>query len=116
MQMEQRLLEMGFPSEDVARALQATGNNYEAACTWLLGEHEEHDESAIDEDSPLVRAIFSHPAISAGLTNPRVLQAFRAMVENPSSVGNYLADPEIGPLILQVHSILQGVLPSSRNS
>lgn len=32
---------MGFPSEDVTRALQATGNNYEAACAWLLGDHEE---------------------------------------------------------------------------
>lgn len=108
--VEQRLLEMGFPSEEVTRALRATGNNYEAAMAMLLGENDE-DENAFDEDSPIVRAIFSNPIVGAGLSNPRVMQAFRAMVENPASVANYIADPEVGPLILQVHAILQN-LPS----
>jgi len=105
---EQRLLEMGFSSEDVARALRATGNNYEAACALLVGE----EESPLDEDSPIVGAIFSNPVVSAGLANPRVMQAFRAMVEDPTTVANYINDPEVGPLILQVHSILQGIIPN----
>jgi len=107
---EQRLLEMGFSSDDVARALRATGNNYEAACALLVGEADE--ENPLDEDSPIVGAIFSNPVVSAGLSNPRVMQAFRAMVEDPTTVANYISDPEVGPLILQVHSILQGLTPN----
>lgn len=108
---EQRLLEMGFSSEDVGRALRATGNNYEAACAMLVGETDE--DNALDEDSPIVGAIFNNPVVSAGLANPRVMEAFRAMVEDPTTVANYINDPEVGPLILQVHSILQGLNPNS---
>jgi uncharacterized UBP type Zn finger protein len=31
---------MGFPPDDVNAALQATNNDYEAACEWLLGDRD----------------------------------------------------------------------------
>ena len=31
---------MGFPKEDCITALQLTNNNYERACSWLLGDRE----------------------------------------------------------------------------
>jgi hypothetical protein len=94
---------MGFSSEDVARALRATGNNYEAACALLVGEADvipltlspfsfplfflslpsllffltpSQEDNPLDEDSPIVGAIFSNPVVSAGLSNPRVMQGF----------------------------------------
>jgi hypothetical protein len=38
---------MGFPSEDVARALRQTGGNYEAACALLVGENDDVSLSSL---------------------------------------------------------------------
>ena len=43
------------------------------------------------------------------MQSERVLQAFQAMIEDPSSAHDYLNDPEVGPILLRVHSILSRV-------
>jgi len=109
-----RLQEMGFSNEDITLALRTTNNNYEAAAAWLLGDRDMGGENtdangplgSIDESNPLVHAILSHPTIQASLSNPRVINAFQTMIENPSTSSQYVNDPEIGPILLQVHNII----------
>ena len=43
------------------------------------------------------------------MQSERVLQAFQAMIEDPSSAHAYLNDPEVGPILLRVHAILSQV-------
>ena len=129
----QQLVEMGFPREDVMAALAATHNDHDAACAWLLGErgggggggageelhpHGDGDGSqardAGAQGDPenmhmLLGDILSHPAIQQGMQSERVLQAFQAMIEDPSSAHDYLNDPEVGPILLRVHAILSQV-------
>lgn len=129
----QQLVEMGFPREDVLAALAATHNEHDAACAWLLGERggaagEEHrphasqaeDRAQRDPESMhmLLGDILSHPAIQQGMQSERVLQAFQAMIEDPSSAHDYLNDPEVGPILLRVHTILSRVAeqPRERNN
>jgi len=109
-----KLQEMGFTNEDINLALRTTNNNYEAAAAWLLGDRDMGGENpdangplgSIDESNPLVHAILSHPTIQASLSNPRVITAFQTMIENPSTSSQYVNDPEIGPILLQVHNII----------
>jgi Kip1 ubiquitination-promoting complex protein 2 len=128
----QRLVEMGFPREDVLAALAATHNDHDAACAWLLGErggsgagaeHPPHSSPAEQDGTPgdpgsmhmLLGDILSHPAIQQGMQSERVLQAFQAMIEDPSSAHDYLNDPEVGPILLRVHSILSRVAEQRNN-
>jgi len=110
----QRLQEMGFSNEDVTLALRTTNNNYEAAAAWLLGDRDMGGDNAdvngalgsLDDSNPLVHAILSHPTIQASLSNPRVINAFQTMIENPATSSQYVNDPEIGPILLQVQDII----------
>jgi Kip1 ubiquitination-promoting complex protein 2 len=43
------------------------------------------------------------------MRSERVLQAFQSMIEDPSSAHDYMNDPEVGPILLRVHSILARV-------
>jgi len=70
----QKLQEMGFAVEDINAALRATGNNYEAACAWLLGDRDVQMDQQEPETNPVISAILNNPAVLAGLRNPRVLQ------------------------------------------
>jgi Kip1 ubiquitination-promoting complex protein 2 len=128
----QQLVEMGFPREDVMAALAATHNDHDAACAWLLGERggvvdeesHQHGSRAQDAGAPrdpesmhmLLGDILSHPAIQQGMQSERVLQAFQAMIEDPSSAHDYLNDPEVGPILLRVHSILSRVAEQRSNN
>lgn len=128
----QQLVEMGFPREDVMAALAATHNDHDAACAWLLGErgggtgeeHHPHGTQAPVSGAPgdpesmhmLLGDILSHPAIQQGMQSERVLQAFQAMIEDPSSAHDYLNDPEVGPILLRVHSILSRVAEQRNNN
>lgn len=100
-----KLKDMGFAEDDIIEALRATNNNSEAACAYLLGERTE-EEGHFDDS--VIRNVLMNPVIQAGLSNPRVLQALRALIENPSSATQFLSDPEIGPVLIQVHNIIQG--------
>jgi len=111
------LIDMGFAADDVAQALRATNNNYEAACAWLLGDRVDptpEDIAHIVESNPLVHAILSNPIVQAGMTNPRVMHALRLLVEDPASATQFLADPEVGPVLMQVHNIVNAPQPNSQ--
>jgi len=100
----QNLREMGFSEADILSALSATGNNQEAAAAWLLGDR----ESSMGGDPETLAAILSNPIIQAALSNPRVLEMLRRIMENPSGavVAEYMSDPEMAPIILLISSIL----------
>jgi len=101
-----KLKDMGFKEEDIAEALRVTNNNSEASCAYLLGEGGEAEFSM--EDTNVIHDVLMNPTIQAGLANPRVLQALKALIENPSSAAQYITDPEIGPILIQVHNIISG--------
>lgn len=104
------LREMGFEEKDIVIALKITSNNQERALDWLLGDRQVPDripDDGLDPDSPLYSAIMDHPVVQLGLTNPRILHAFEDMLENPNNSGQYINDPEIGPVLLQISRIVQ---------
>jgi len=103
------LKEMGFDEKDVLQALKYFGNNQERAVHWLLGDRQTLDplDGGLDPSSPLYAAIMDHPVVQLGMTNPRILHAFEDMLENPNNSGQYINDPEIGPVLLQISRIVQ---------
>ena len=104
------LKEMGFEEKDVLEALKISGNNQERALDWLLGDRQVTDQNSdggLDPNSPLYTAIMNHPVVQLGMTNPRILHAFEDMLENPNNSGQYINDPEIGPVLLQISRIVQ---------
>ena len=104
------LKEMGFEEKDVFQALRYSGNNQERALDWLLGDRQTVDQTldgGLDPSSPLYAAIMDHPVVQLGMTNPRILHAFEDMLENPNNSGQYINDPEIGPVLLQISRIVQ---------
>lgn len=104
------LKDMGFEDKDVLDALKYAGNNAERALDWLLGDRqpiEQDSDRGLDPTSPLYNAIMDHPVVQLGLTNPRILHAFEDMLENPNNSGQYINDPEIGPVLLQISRIVQ---------
>ena len=124
----QRLVEMGFPREEVMAALRAPHNNHDAACAWLLGERGSGGMRAMQDIDVGVGArgnpesmqmllgdILSHPTIQEGMRSERVVQAFQSMIEDPSSAHDYMNDPEVGPILLRVHSILARVADGHGN-
>lgn len=104
------LREMGFEEKDAITALKIFSNNQERALDWLLGDRqvpERIPDDGLDPDSPLYSAIMDHPVVQLGLTNPRILHAFEDMLDNPNNSGQYINDPEIGPVLLQISRIVQ---------
>jgi len=126
---EQRLIDIGFKPADVETALRITNNNYESAAAWLLGDREglgagESDEGGEDEgrddetdidlswegsgssSNPLLQSILGNANIQSALTNPRILQALRRLIEDPSTAADYANDPEVAPVLLQLRDII----------
>ena len=124
----QRLVEMGFPREEVLAAITGTHNDHDTACAWLLGDRrgwrlrtmQDGDGGMGARGNPesmqmLLGDILSHPTIQEGMRSERVLQAFQSMIEDPSSAHDYMNDPEVGPILLRVHSILARVADGHGN-
>lgn len=59
-------------------------------------------------DPETLGAILSHPIIQAGLSNPRILDMLRRLMENPSgaTAAQYMTDPEMAPILILISSIL----------
>ncbi|XP_047131066.2 ubiquitin-associated domain-containing protein 1 isoform X1 [Hydra vulgaris] len=105
-----KLKEMGFSESEVLDALKYSANNQERALDWLLGDRQTAEvtpDGGLDPQSPLYIAIMDHPVVQLGMTNPRILHAFEDMLENPNNSGQYINDPEIGPVLLQISRIVQ---------
>jgi len=103
-----KLKDMGFSEEDVTQALRITNNNQEAACAWLLGDRDVESERLSFEDAAVIQTVLTNPTVQQGLGNPRVLQALKMLIENPSSAHELVNDPEVGPILMQVHNIING--------
>jgi len=104
------LLDMGFEEQDIMQALKISGNHQESALEWLLGDREQlsnRTEPGLDPTSPMYASIMEHPVVQLGMTNPRILHAFEDMLENPNTSAQYINDPEIGPVLLQISRIVQ---------
>jgi len=57
-------------------------------------------------DALMLGELLQNPVIRSALQRDRVMQAFQDMIQDPSSAHRYLADPEVGPALLQVHRLL----------
>lgn len=104
-----QLKDMGFQESEITKALKITNNNQEAACAWLLGDRNiiVEDTSGFSlEDASLIQTVLSNPTIQLGLSNPRVLLALKALIDNPAAASQFVNDPEVGPVLLQVSQIL----------
>ncbi|KNC56310.1 ubiquitin-associated domain-containing protein 1 [Thecamonas trahens ATCC 50062] len=126
--------DMGFPDDDIIAALRATDNHEEATVAWLLGDFDTADAlvaarrpganegapsdgslgvddvtPSIDTQSPIVQAIVNNPTIQAGLRKPHVLQAFHMLLTDPSSAVQLINDPEVGPILLRIHTIISNL-------
>jgi UBA-like domain/UBA/TS-N domain/STI1/HOP, DP domain len=132
--LREQLVQMGFPENEVVDALRHTGNNLEAASAWLIGDRDSA-RAAMEEaegtpaaapgagpgmaaaeammnapggsfEGRLIQALISNPTIQQGLSNPRVLQAVQAIMQDPGSALQYVGDPEIGPVLLQFQQVV----------
>lgn len=131
-----QLVELGFSEAAATKALIISGHDIEQAMEWLLDHPEEatlpgavsekplakahvaavlalgslegqvEAGGILDEASPLVQAIRDSPEIQKSFANPRVLEAFYAMTTDPNAAHQYLADPEIGPVLMKLHDVL----------
>ncbi|RUS83261.1 hypothetical protein EGW08_008984 [Elysia chlorotica] len=104
----QKLLEMGFSEKEAIQALRISRNNQDSACDWLLSERSEGPEvidRGLEPNSPVYKAILANPNVQLGLNSPRCLLAFLQMLESPVSVSQWLNDPEMGPLLMQISRI-----------
>jgi len=61
-----------------------------------------------NDDASFFNRIFTNPIVQAGLANPRVLEALKGLMEDPASATQYLSDPEIGPVLMEVYRTLGG--------
>jgi len=104
-----KLQDMGFPNEEVVAALRANGNNFNAACAWLLGERDTEEATFTLEDPQMLQTVLSNPVVQSGLSNPRVMQALRSMIENPGTSHQYMGDPEVAPVLAQVVRLLNNL-------
>jgi len=112
----QRLTEMGFDENQVTEALRMTNNDHEAAAAYLLGDRVERvgrgareeleEQTAFPLDNPIIKALLENPAVQSGMTNPRVIEAFQRIMEDPSTAAEYLRDPQIGPILMQVNQVM----------
>eukprot|EP00193_Tetraselmis_chui_P015965 CAMPEP_0177794532 /NCGR_PEP_ID=MMETSP0491_2-20121128/25704_1 /TAXON_ID=63592 /ORGANISM="Tetraselmis chuii, Strain PLY429" /LENGTH=533 /DNA_ID=CAMNT_0019317211 /DNA_START=8 /DNA_END=1609 /DNA_ORIENTATION=- len=58
---------------------------------------------SVGVDAVSLGELLQNPVIQHALRDERVMQAFQEMMRNPSTAHRYLADPEVGPALLQVH-------------
>ena len=128
----QRLIEMGFPSRgsagrprrDTQRsrrsmrlALGRQGGwcaDWGAGSCWIDGRPCWRTRERGEHAHAFGRHLKSS-TIQEGLQSERVLQAFQSMIEDPSSAHDYMNDPEVGPILLRVHSILARVADQQRS-
>lgn len=66
-----------------------------------------------EASNALLQAILGNPDIRSGLQSERVVRALERVMQNPHTANEYLNDPEIGPIILQIHSLIDNLRSSS---
>lgn len=80
----------------------------------------QEDGLPLDESNPIIQTILNNATVQNALDNPRVAQgivdvsspaydylALKVLIEDPSSASEYMNDPEIRPVLVEVHNLMQ---------
>lgn len=75
-----------------------------------IPQEEENSEGEGEDDatSRLMQGILRNPDLRSALQSERVVRALEQVMTNPQSALAYLNDPEVGPVILQLHALING--------
>ncbi|XP_073846874.1 kip1 ubiquitination-promoting complex subunit 2 isoform X2 [Musca autumnalis] len=101
----QTLVEMGFQESDVIEALKKTCNNKAAACEWLCGNRTGslvELREGLAQDSPILKTILQLPQVQLSLSNPDILLAFLAILENEQSIRVWGDDNDTNSVITHI--------------
>jgi len=108
----QSLEEMGFNHNDIIDALRICHNDQNLSCDYLLGDKQQkqniidaHNEQGLDPNSNLFKVIMENPSVQRAVNNPKIFFVMLQLYENQNLVTNFLNDPEIGTMLLQVSRI-----------
>ncbi|UJR30120.1 hypothetical protein I4U23_017661 [Adineta vaga] len=108
----QSLKEIGFAHDDIVTALRMFNNDKNLACEYLLSDRQQQQnmndaesEQGLDPNSSIFQAIMQNPIVQRTLNNPKTFFIMLQISENPTSITNYLSDPEIGNMLLQISRI-----------
>ncbi|XP_023296938.2 ubiquitin-associated domain-containing protein 1 isoform X1 [Lucilia cuprina] len=101
----QNLVEMGFPETEVIEALKKTCNNKAAACEWLCGNRTGslvELREGLAQDSPILKTILELPQVQLSLSNPKILLAFLAILENEHTIRVWGGDNDTTSVITHI--------------
>ncbi|CAF1604777.1 unnamed protein product [Adineta ricciae] len=108
----QSLKEIGFAHDDIVTALRMFNNDKNLACEYLLSDKQQQQnmndaesEQGLDPNSSIFQSIMQNPVVQRTLNNPKTFFIMLQIAENPTSITNYLSDPEIGNMLLQISRI-----------
>ncbi|XP_065367521.1 ubiquitin-associated domain-containing protein 1 [Calliphora vicina] len=101
----QNLVDMGFQEPDVIEALKKTCNNKAAACEWLCGNRTGslvELREGLAQDSPILKTILELPQVQLSLSNPKILLAFLAILENEHTIRVWGGDNDTTSVITHI--------------
>ncbi|CAF1043698.1 unnamed protein product [Rotaria sordida] len=108
----QSLEEIGFAHDDIITALRMFNNDKNLACEYLLSDKQQQQnmndaeaEQGLDPNSSIFQSIMQNPIVQKTLNSPKTFFIMLQIAENPTSITNYLNDPEIGNMLLQISRI-----------
>ncbi|CAF0791010.1 unnamed protein product [Adineta steineri] len=128
----QSLKEIGFAQDDIVTALRMFNNDKNLACEYLLSDKQQQQnmndaetEQGLDPNSSIFQSIMQNSIVQRTLNNPKtffsnliyfillirfsffpqILLVMLQIAENPTTITNYLSDPEIGNMLLQISRI-----------
>jgi len=108
----QSLKEIGFAYDDIITALRMFNNDKNLACEYLLSDKQQQQnmndaetEQGLDSNSSIFQSIMQNPIVQRTLNNPKTFFIMLQIAENPTTITNYLNDPDIGNMLLQISRI-----------
>ncbi|CAF3120473.1 unnamed protein product [Rotaria socialis] len=122
----QSLGEIGFARDDIVNALRMFNNDKNLACEYLLSDRQQQqnmndaeNEQGLDPNSSIFQSIMQNAIVQKTLNSPKTFFIMLQIAENPTSITNYLNDPEIGNMLLQIsriyHAEKENINPSVSN-
>ncbi|CAF3902672.1 unnamed protein product, partial [Rotaria magnacalcarata] len=122
----QSLGEIGFARDDIVNALRMFNNDKNLACEYLLSDRQQQqnmndaeNEQGLDPNSSIFQSILQNAIVQKTLNSPKTFFIMLQIAENPTSITNYLNDPEIGNMLLQIsriyHAEKENMNPSVSN-
>lgn len=112
-QAVKNLVEMGFDEGSVRKALEATRNNQQDACNYLLGDQSEPPSLSpeaympLERDHPLYKMVMERSEIQKALLTPKFLDAMKDLGEKRATIVDFSDDPDVGPILFQISKAIQ---------